>query len=289
MGDNATCVMLEIRKLHVCRRCVQVLTEAVCEKHIQASLGKGSHETCPSTPGKGQTRGVSNPAEAPGTQPCGWCGSLCVGGSCSISLAKGSKVGVVKVTSTCPYAYTGIRYVSALKSTQSAPCTNVPVECQACMSANVAVTIWSYYYLDHLLLAHGSEHVSPAEVAKYAVEPAEFHAVVKKAKLGSQLAPGRIAKLKRGANVLGEAASKFWAKLVGGDGSAGDAGEGANATEPGAEPDNEPAAGPAAAPPDSGADEPHCQAGGRRGRGSRGRGRGRRGSRGRGRARVHGV
>lgn len=77
---------------------------------------------------------------------------------------------VVKVTSSCPYAYTSIRYAS----------THLP----GLFFGHGARTVWGYYYLDDLQLAHNSHDVRPADAAKYALGLLELfiHTVINEAK-----------------------------------------------------------------------------------------------------------
>ncbi|KAF8152492.1 hypothetical protein B0H34DRAFT_637384, partial [Crassisporium funariophilum] len=63
-----------------------------------------------------------------GPNPCGWCGQE---GKCKthLTVRPGKSPSVL---SDCEYHYAGLRYFSACTSTQSSPCTNVPLQCSMC-------------------------------------------------------------------------------------------------------------------------------------------------------------
>ncbi|KAI0026824.1 hypothetical protein K488DRAFT_25730, partial [Vararia minispora EC-137] len=88
-------------------------------------------------------------------EPCG----LCSGGpnSCKIFLVKPSrgskgKFQVDPHKSTCPRRFQTFHYASAARSTESSPCTNVPLICQLCGPEKPAV--WRYNYHHHLRTTH---------------------------------------------------------------------------------------------------------------------------------------
>ena len=71
----------------------------------------------------------------------------------TVTSARGSSF---KVTSTCP-EFTGISYVSALKGSNTTPCTNVPVVCELCVhptNSKSMLAIWRYNLNDHIKALH---------------------------------------------------------------------------------------------------------------------------------------
>ncbi|KAI0027219.1 hypothetical protein K488DRAFT_18192, partial [Vararia minispora EC-137] len=88
-------------------------------------------------------------------EPCG----LCSGGpnSCKIFLVKPShgskgKLQVDPHKSTCLRHFQTFHYTFAARSTESSPCTNVPLICQLCGPEKPA--IWCYNYHHHLHTTH---------------------------------------------------------------------------------------------------------------------------------------
>ncbi|KAH9856505.1 hypothetical protein C2E23DRAFT_721964 [Lenzites betulinus] len=101
-------------------------------------------------------RGISDEASVldVGVEPCGFCGRE-VG--CKTQLVL--KNGTYKVSSSCRYHYASMLYASAIKSTTTTSCTNVPIHCQLCplTSSGQPTTIWKYNTALHLIAAHRNE------------------------------------------------------------------------------------------------------------------------------------
>ncbi|KAI0739154.1 hypothetical protein C8Q80DRAFT_1112684 [Daedaleopsis nitida] len=88
-----------------------------------------------------------------GTAPCGFCGrETCV--------TRLSKTGTsYKVSSSCPYHYTAMRYTSAQKTTERTKCTNLPIHCPWCpsISPGQPATVWKYNMMNHILTYHATD------------------------------------------------------------------------------------------------------------------------------------
>ena len=84
-----------------------------------------------------------------GLEPCGFCG----GDECAVKLDHTGN-GRFKILSSCRYAYTSFNYDSARVSTKSSPCTNIPVTCPFCSSAENTHYIWKYNAISHVMANH---------------------------------------------------------------------------------------------------------------------------------------
>lgn len=94
---------------------------------------------------------VLKPGAAIGLDPCGWCGR----DGCLTQLSK--KGNTYSITSSCEYHYGKMVYGRAATSSQSSPCTNVPIHCPVCplSASGQPRTIWKYNAMNHFI----SEHV----------------------------------------------------------------------------------------------------------------------------------
>ncbi|KAI0374930.1 hypothetical protein BV20DRAFT_986923 [Pilatotrama ljubarskyi] len=102
-------------------------------------------------------------------EPCGFCGRE---GKCTTHLSKrGSSY---KISSSCPYHYTGMSYASACKTTVSTPSTNVPIHCPFCPARTPLGeprTIWKYNAMVHLLMEHcGDDNSLPDLPPRFIVD-----------------------------------------------------------------------------------------------------------------------
>ena len=64
--------------------------------------------------------------------------------------------GSFKVTSMCP-KFTGISHGSALKGSNTTPCTNVPVICELCIqltNSKLILAVWRYNLHEHIKTTH---------------------------------------------------------------------------------------------------------------------------------------
>ncbi|KAE9404085.1 hypothetical protein BT96DRAFT_813939, partial [Gymnopus androsaceus JB14] len=96
------------------------------------------------------------------TEPCGLC--LQATPLCRIYLkkAQGRKSGV-KVDATCSKCPNLVKffYGTAMKSTQSSPCSNVPLTCELCGIG--AAAVWRYNMKYHLMNIHPTADLSQYE------------------------------------------------------------------------------------------------------------------------------
>ncbi|KAI0753375.1 hypothetical protein C8Q80DRAFT_1096770 [Daedaleopsis nitida] len=88
-----------------------------------------------------------------GTAPCGFCGRE----TCVTRLSKPGTS--YKVSSSCPYHYTAMRYTSAQKTTERTKCTNLPIHCPWCpsISPGQPATAWKYNMMNHILTYHATD------------------------------------------------------------------------------------------------------------------------------------
>ena len=109
--------------------------------------------------------------------PCGFC--LAPGSLCSVRLKKGQgrKVGmqIDMQNSRCQHNnQVRLSLTGFAKSTDSSPCTNIPITCPLCPAASDAV--WKYNLEAHLKIVHPTANTSEYE-ALYNVSKSEFVAL----------------------------------------------------------------------------------------------------------------
>ncbi|KAJ7696885.1 hypothetical protein B0H16DRAFT_1903738 [Mycena metata] len=93
------------------------------------------------------------------TEPCGIC--LSPAPACEFYVSATGKAKVISARTKCPNSAMHFRYSTAVKSTESAPSSNVPLNCTLCPTASLAP--WRYNFLHHLQSLHPT---APAD--KYA-------------------------------------------------------------------------------------------------------------------------
>lgn len=102
---------------------------------------------------------------------CGFCGLV---GSCETSVRVQRKV--EKIVSTCSYApkpnpnsnevEMGVK--RARTSTETSPCTNLPLECMLCSSRKQKVCVWKYCMPAHIRQVHGGPDSLEARESRHA-------------------------------------------------------------------------------------------------------------------------
>ncbi|KAL5510616.1 hypothetical protein EMCRGX_G006184 [Ephydatia muelleri] len=102
---------------------------------------------------------------------------------------------------------------SAEKGSNANPCTNRPIPCPTCSVSDVPnAYVWSYHWLDHMQIAHSSQHVSAEQVNKFAISKDEYVGV-----LGKELTAKKLKEefLLLKTDILMEPRiSLFWSKLM---------------------------------------------------------------------------
>ncbi|KAF8165171.1 hypothetical protein B0H34DRAFT_830366, partial [Crassisporium funariophilum] len=88
-----------------------------------------------------------------GLNPCGWCGLQ----GCKTRMTRKGKT--TSISSNCAYHYSKMVYSRALISSESMPCTNVPVSCPICPSGQdqQSPTFWKYNLIHHMTENHIDE------------------------------------------------------------------------------------------------------------------------------------
>lgn len=110
-----------------------------------------------------------------GSMVCGFCGGVCGATTCVASFQKGSIKSVIKLkVDNCPY-FVELNYASALKCSNNAPCTNIPIKCPQC-----GLAVWKYQMLQHMQLQHGGYEITDEDVQQFAVSSEEFRGVMSK-------------------------------------------------------------------------------------------------------------
>lgn len=96
-----------------------------------------------------------------GVEPCGFCGQ----DGCATQLTTRTAGSTIthSITSNCPFRHERMMYKAACISSDSAPCTNVPIHCQLCAPSisGVPKTIWKYNAVYHLIAAHAIDNTWP--------------------------------------------------------------------------------------------------------------------------------
>ncbi|EIW78062.1 hypothetical protein CONPUDRAFT_92305 [Coniophora puteana RWD-64-598 SS2] len=117
---------------------------------------------------------------------CGFCMQPITKSGCVFYLrptkGSGSSFQVDVTRSSCPNPVY-FSYHSAASSSESAPCTNVPVACPICSPTNkLAVknpAVWKYSMAAHLRIHHASSQLLPHLIAKYTTPQDEVNNVEK--------------------------------------------------------------------------------------------------------------
>ena len=104
-------------------------------------------------------------------------------------------------------------YRSAEKGSNANPCTNRPIPCPTCSVSDVPnAYVWSYHWLDHMQIAHSSQHVSAEQVNKFAISKDEYVGV-----LGKELTAKKLKEeflLLKTDMLMEPRISLFWSKLM---------------------------------------------------------------------------
>ncbi|KZV79434.1 hypothetical protein EXIGLDRAFT_707060 [Exidia glandulosa HHB12029] len=116
-------------------------------------------------------------------EPCGFCGRE----TCVTAISYVKNRASPKIHSSCGYHYEGMRYSSASTSTDSSPCSNVPIPCRLCPKSKTGHyrTVWKYNAAVHLAAEHSDEqydrqleasmfisvHISQKEEAAMTIPP----------------------------------------------------------------------------------------------------------------------
>ncbi|KAF6764585.1 hypothetical protein DFP72DRAFT_1059553 [Ephemerocybe angulata] len=103
-----------------------------------------------------------NPSEMAESSPCGWCGRYTT--PCRTQFKDLGK-DKYAVLSNCEYHYTQMKYAPASKFSKATPCTNVPIACLLCSTAESELgsptqhitTVWKYNLQTHLATHHLQE------------------------------------------------------------------------------------------------------------------------------------
>ncbi|KAF8135316.1 hypothetical protein K438DRAFT_1640163 [Mycena galopus ATCC 62051] len=94
-------------------------------------------------------------AQSPGMDPCGFCGLD--GCFTQLEIDSKKKKNPIVIKSSCRYHYSGMNYKSAKTASNSAPSTNVPIQCLLCPPSEISrdqPTIWKYNAISHIVCEH---------------------------------------------------------------------------------------------------------------------------------------
>lgn len=105
----------------------------------------------------------------PQQQACGFCGGVVSDVQCLPQLTTGSRKTVTKVlANNCP-CHVDVNCTSAVKVSNTSPCTNMPCNCSLC---DQDVHAWKYHMLDHIEQQH--HQVTEQQLRMFAISQAEL-------------------------------------------------------------------------------------------------------------------